>query len=1160
VGIQISDLNAGNAVLASNTLTFSTFSNAIDGWDAHDVNVPFIIAGLFQSFFPLGSDTLDPHYHLTTDARNCGDPTHTWKIKATNVADHLEAHWNRVDFLNPSLPEGAIFKIGISTDAVIPPADSTMLNMRDYSVLRDIPANAVIWITYNRFVDTTPFEVRYQSPAPGDTNVCTTDSIHFQIVDFQSGVNLPTVQVFVHGVDVTADCIFTSVVAGLGYDVVLLHPSLTILTDIDVRVVGDNNAIPPNHQDYTYTFRTGPGPCSITWSAGLTIRGVRAPDTSQVVLTFGQDPAGTDGYDAGLDGIAPPPPPPPNLDRVFSITASRPEFERLLRDIRSSSDTLIQWKIITSLDETDYSPLWVSWNIAALPIRLQAELSIWESFGADPGEPTALDNMHNDSTFTFTSNANVYIRYHARIPLPQALNGFITLEDHIDHSGTPVRLASTTSSYVANTITASNGSYSFPGLSVGRYHLTASRDSFVTLDTLLDLNEGANSFNWELKWPRYDFCGTVTLTGGADNAGAAVQVTGGTNAITDAAGNFHILVPFNGLSHAVMVSKPRYTVAYDTVVVPEGAPCDHNYSLDLTCFGISGHITMGDGSSPAGVQLAVGGINAVSQADGSYSFDSCLVNNSYMLTAHADCFVDQSATINVTGGGVIQDFTMPRAIVSLTGTISLPSGGDQSGTQVTVGATSISTDVTGNYSIDGLNCGQVISIHITRANYATIDTSITVIEGTIFSATLTACSNALAFAVANDTDQVVLTWNLPTIPGLTWFRIFKDGGILDSVRGTATTYTDRSVAFGETHTYNIQAVYLLCESTPLGTPITVTVVHAVPPARILIVDFDNNLTYNGTGVSNQVFNWLSEAGMAGPTGVLALNQNEQPARYDQAWLNHFEMIILITANNGPSREYFDTASAAKLNNYISTPGKKMYWEGATALQDITHGTMPGIYGTLLSHFGVTQVAAGASSTVGNAQYLDLNNGWYYTHVRFGYAYQTVVDDGNDVVGGTGTGAVILSSIVDTAAPLGRIVKTDNTAFSSIYSAGATSSDPRQHNGRRLWGPFICTWLSICPGEVQESPYTSVEKPTLYQNEPNPFSNLTTIRFAVPTEGATKLDVYTVTGEHLSTLLDKTLSAGTYSVDWESGSLTSGVYLYRLTTPTGATTKAMTVSK
>jgi hypothetical protein len=68
---------------------------------------------------------------------------------------------------------------------------------------------------------------------------------------------------------------------------------------------------------------------------------------------------------------------------------------------------------------------------------------------------------------------------------------------------------------------------------------------------------------------------------------------------------------------------------------------------------------------------------------------------------------------------------------------------------------------------------------------------------------------------------------------------------------------------------------------------------------------------------------------------------------------------------------------------------------------------------------------------------------------------------------------------------------------------------------------------------------------LSQNYPNPFNPTTTISFSLPSKSYVSLKVFDALGREVSILVSKELTAGKYSEQWNSGSLPSGVYFYRL---------------
>jgi photosystem II stability/assembly factor-like uncharacterized protein len=79
------------------------------------------------------------------------------------------------------------------------------------------------------------------------------------------------------------------------------------------------------------------------------------------------------------------------------------------------------------------------------------------------------------------------------------------------------------------------------------------------------------------------------------------------------------------------------------------------------------------------------------------------------------------------------------------------------------------------------------------------------------------------------------------------------------------------------------------------------------------------------------------------------------------------------------------------------------------------------------------------------------------------------------------------------------------------------------------------------GNIKQ-PQTDV---TLSQNNPNPFSRTTVIRFALPKAGQVDLKVYDLIGQEVATLINGERQAGEHSVVFDGQDLPNGVYFYRL---------------
>ena len=94
--------------------------------------------------------------------------------------------------------------------------------------------------------------------------------------------------------------------------------------------------------------------------------------------------------------------------------------------------------------------------------------------------------------------------------------------------------------------------------------------------------------------------------------------------------------------------------------------------------------------------------------------------------------------------------------------------------------------------------------------------------------------------------------------------------------------------------------------------------------------------------------------------------------------------------------------------------------------------------------------------------------------------------------------------------------------------------------------------------------TTPDKYELVGNYPNPFNPTTKIRYSIPEATSVKLTVYNSLGQEIIKLVNEEKEAGTYDVVFNSASVNreipSGVYFYRIETPTYSKTMKMMLMK
>jgi hypothetical protein len=83
---------------------------------------------------------------------------------------------------------------------------------------------------------------------------------------------------------------------------------------------------------------------------------------------------------------------------------------------------------------------------------------------------------------------------------------------------------------------------------------------------------------------------------------------------------------------------------------------------------------------------------------------------------------------------------------------------------------------------------------------------------------------------------------------------------------------------------------------------------------------------------------------------------------------------------------------------------------------------------------------------------------------------------------------------------------------------------------------------------------------LKQNYPNPFNPATNIGYQIPSGGHVTIRVYDMLGREVKTLINEYKPAGSHNVDFNSGSLSSGTYIYRIVTGDYTASRKMVLVK
>jgi hypothetical protein len=87
-----------------------------------------------------------------------------------------------------------------------------------------------------------------------------------------------------------------------------------------------------------------------------------------------------------------------------------------------------------------------------------------------------------------------------------------------------------------------------------------------------------------------------------------------------------------------------------------------------------------------------------------------------------------------------------------------------------------------------------------------------------------------------------------------------------------------------------------------------------------------------------------------------------------------------------------------------------------------------------------------------------------------------------------------------------------------------------------------------------------QKFNLFNNYPNPFNPVTSIKFDLPKNSLVTLNIFDISGRKIDMVLNRKMEAGSYIFNYNADKLSSGVYFYQLQTENFVNTKKMILLK
>jgi hypothetical protein len=202
---------------------------------------------------------------------------------------------------------------------------------------------------------------------------------------------------------------------------------------------------------------------------------------------------------------------------------------------------------------------------------------------------------------------------------------------------------------------------------------------------------------------------------------------------------------------------------------------------------------------------------------------------------------------------------------------------------------------------------------------------------------------------------------------------------------------------------------------------------------------------------------------------------------------------------------------------------------------------------------------------------------------------TMTPDGNAIFAGTTCGGVYLStddgdswtSVNDGLPSLLISSVAVNNAGTYVYigaAGGSTTSPAKVSDGTAVGNParpmnmikqiqsetpLYGVWrrsVSEMTTNVESKPKQIPTRFTLEQNYPNPFNPTTAISFTLPKKSFVSLKVFDILGREVATIVSEELFTGSYTRQWNTTGMPSGVFFYCLQAGVFTETKKMLLLK
>ncbi len=295
--------------------------------------------------------------------------------------------------------------------------------------------------------------------------------------------------------------------------------------------------------------------------------------------------------------------------------------------------------------------------------------------------------------------------------------------------------------------------------------------------------------------------------------------------------------------------------------------------------------------------------------------------------------------------------------------------------------------------------------------------------------------------------------------------------------------------------------------------------------------------------------------------------------YEPQWPSRFLLKQFVFANKVAYKNYRLEIFSPQSGNIIQMAELEIYGEISTSTEDITDDM-----GEVVEPHNDSPEGEGINNIIDNndqTKYLTFNeHTWVeYRHkeaiIPTGYAIVSANDvparDPRDWKfqgwGGSETGWVTLHQVENEPEwPQRFFKKKFNVSTDQSFSEFRLYITSGHGVGIIQMAELEIFRTVITSVQQHESP-NMVADYSLAQNYPNPFNPTTRICFSLPRDGHATLKIYNTMGQHVRTLVDQSMAAGTHTINWDGTNdvgttVANSVYFYQLQSDFGVLIQKM----